>query len=91
VIGTNKKDAQETIDNLLADLESDRVPPTAADSAAVEAWLAECAPEHVTYPGWEAIDRAEQERGKPLGRPRVKFVRVDEMLEAARGKDPVAS
>jgi hypothetical protein len=23
--------------------------------------------------------------GKPLGRPRVKFVRVEEMLDAARG------
>jgi ferredoxin--NADP+ reductase len=39
----------------------------------------------VTFEGWQAIDVSEQERGKPLGRPRVKFVRVDEMLEAARG------
>ena len=62
----------------------------AADRAAVESWLAERVPEHVTYAGWEAIDRAEQERGKPLGRPRVKFVRIDEMLEAARSGDPVA-
>ena len=36
VIGTNKKDAQETIDNLLADLEAGRLPSAAADSAAVE-------------------------------------------------------
>jgi ferredoxin--NADP+ reductase len=91
VIGTNKKDAQETIDNLLADLEAGSLPPAAADSAAVESWLAERVPEHVTYSGWEAIDRAEQERGKPLGRPRVKFVRIEEMLEAARSGDPVAS
>jgi ferredoxin--NADP+ reductase len=47
--------------------------------------LEERAPEHVTFEGWQAIDVAERERGKPLGRPRVKFVRVDEMLEAARG------
>jgi ferredoxin--NADP+ reductase len=39
----------------------------------------------VTFVGWQAIDAVEQERGKPLGRPRVKFVRVDEMLDAARG------
>jgi ferredoxin--NADP+ reductase len=90
VIGTNKKDAQETVDNLLSDLEAGRVPDTAADAPAVESWLAERAPEHVTYPGWQAIDRAEQERGKPLGRPRVKFVRIEEMLEAARSGDPVA-
>jgi ferredoxin--NADP+ reductase len=47
--------------------------------------LEERAPDHVTFEGWQAIDAAEQERGKPLGRPRVKFVRVDEMLDAARG------
>jgi ferredoxin/flavodoxin---NADP+ reductase len=90
VIGTNKKDAQETVANLLADLHAGRIPPEAADPAAVESWLAERIPDHVTYSGWEAIDRAEQERGKPLGRPRVKFVRTDEMLEAARSGEPVA-
>ena len=56
----------------------------------MESWLAERIPDHVTYSGWEAIDRAEQERGKPLGRPRVKFVRTDEMLEAAGSGEPVA-
>jgi ferredoxin/flavodoxin---NADP+ reductase len=91
VIGTNKKDAQETIDNLLADLEAGRLPAEAADSAAVESWLVERVPEHVAYSGWEAIDRAEQERGRPLGRPRVKFVRIEDMIEAARSGDPVAS
>jgi ferredoxin--NADP+ reductase len=90
VIGTNKKDAQETVDHLLADLDAGRLPSDAADAGAVEAWLAQRAPEHVTYEGWTAIDRAECERGKPLGRPRVKFCRIDEMLEAARSGDPVA-
>ena len=60
------------------------------DADRVESWLAERVPEHVTYAGWEAIDRAECERGKPLGRPRVKFCRVEEMLEVARSGDPVA-
>jgi ferredoxin/flavodoxin---NADP+ reductase len=91
VIGTNKKDAQETVDNVLADLQAGRLDSEAADPAAVESWLVERAPEHVTYSGWEAIDRAEQERGKPLGRPRVKFVSIEEMLEAARSGHPVAS
>ena len=89
VIGTNKKDAQETVSNLLADLDAGRVPTQASDASAVEAWLAERLPEHVTYSGWEAIDRVEQERGRPLGRPRVKFVRTEEMLEAARSGVPV--
>ena len=90
MIGTNKKDAQETVDNLLADLDGGPRPRRRpADAAAVEELLAERVPEHVTYSGWEAIDRAEQERGEPLGRPRVKFVRIDEMLEAARSGVPV--
>ena len=37
-----------------------------------------------------SIDRAEQERGRPHGRPRVKFTSVDEMLEAARNPTSVS-
>jgi ferredoxin--NADP+ reductase len=87
VIGTNKKDAQETVDNLVEDAVAERLPAPegAADRASIMRLLEERAPDHVTFQGWQAIDVAEQERGKPLGRPRVKFVRVDEMLEAARG------
>jgi ferredoxin/flavodoxin---NADP+ reductase len=85
VIGTNKKDAQETVDNLVEDASADRLPaPAIADPAAIVQLLEERAPDHVTFSGWEAIDDAERGRGKPLGRPRVKFVRVDEMLDAAR-------
>jgi ferredoxin--NADP+ reductase len=86
VIGTNKKDAQETVDNLLADLGADAVPdpPLASDREAIEELLSERCPDHVTFEGWQLIDQAEQERGRPLGRPRVKFCRVDEMVEASR-------
>jgi ferredoxin--NADP+ reductase len=86
VIGTNKKDAQETVDNLVADAKAGRLPVSelASDRSAIVDLLAERAPDFVSYPGWEAIDRAERELGKPLGRPRVKFVRIDEMIEAAR-------
>jgi ferredoxin--NADP+ reductase len=34
----------------------------------------------VTWGGWEAIDEHERARGAPTGRPRVKLVRVPEML-----------
>jgi ferredoxin/flavodoxin---NADP+ reductase len=90
VIGTNKKDAQETVDNLIEDAQTGRVPSPdlAEDRSAIVELLAERAPDAVTYAGWEAIDRAERDRGEPLGRPRVKFVRIDEMLEAARAGVP---
>jgi ferredoxin/flavodoxin---NADP+ reductase len=92
VIGTNKKDAQETVDGLVEDAKAGRVPspPLAGERLAIVDLLAERAPDAVSYQGWEAIDRAEQERGKPLGRPRVKFVRIDEMLDAARANAAVS-
>jgi ferredoxin/flavodoxin---NADP+ reductase len=92
VIGTNKKDAQETVDNLVEDAKAGRVPSPklAADRTAIVELLAERAPDAVSYQGWEAIDRAERERGEPLGRPRRKFVRVEEMVEAARAGAPVS-
>ncbi len=86
VIGTNKRDAQETIDRLVEDLHEGRLPEPPADGSqeAVEALLTERAPEHVTYSGWELIDAVEKAAGEPLGRPRVKLTRVAEMLEAAK-------
>jgi ferredoxin--NADP+ reductase len=92
VIGTNKKDAQDTVERLFEDLEAANVPePSQPDPEAVDALLRERRPDHITYHGWEAIDRAEVERGKPHGRPRVKFCRIDEMVEvASREADPVA-
>jgi len=91
VIGTNKKDAQETVDNLIADVGSGHLlEPESPDPAAVESLLLEREVQFVSFPAWQAIDRAEVSRGEPHGRPRVKFCSIDEMLEAARDADPVA-
>jgi ferredoxin--NADP+ reductase len=86
VIGTNKKDAQETVDKLFADLEAGNVPEAelAGDRGAIESLLNERQPDHVTFDGWRSIDAAEVEAGKPHGRPRVKFCRVDELVEASK-------
>jgi ferredoxin/flavodoxin---NADP+ reductase len=88
VIGTNKKDAQETVDNLFADLEAGKLPEAelAGDRGSIEALLSERKPDHVTFEGWQAIDAAEVEAGKPHGRPRVKLCRVDELVEASKAK-----
>ncbi|HEX2129561.1 MAG TPA: FAD-dependent oxidoreductase [Solirubrobacterales bacterium] len=83
VIGTNKKDAQDTVDSLLEDLEAGRIPDRDGAEAPIEELLAERS-DHVTYVGWQAIDAAEVAAGEPHGRPRVKFCSVDEMLEAAK-------
>jgi ferredoxin--NADP+ reductase len=86
IIGTNKKDSQETVSSLLEDAAAGRLPePPVADPEAIEELLAERAPDHVRLDGWRAIDAAEQAAGEPHGRPRVKLTRRDELLEVARG------
>ena len=84
VIGTNKKDAQETVDAILADLgDGAGHAPEDPDAGSVERLLRERQPELVTYAGWEAIDRHEQALGAPQQRPRVKLTRIEEMLRVA--------
>lgn len=81
VIGTNKKCALETVQHLLADAAAGTLlEPERPEAAAVEELLAERGVRYVSFEDWQAIDRAEVGRGEPQGRPRVKFVRVEEML-----------
>ncbi|HET7507472.1 MAG TPA: FAD-dependent oxidoreductase [Solirubrobacterales bacterium] len=90
VIGTNKKDALETVQHLLADVEEQKLlSPEKPDPTAVEDLLRERNVRYVSFEDWQAIDQAEVGRGEPHGRPRVKFVRVEEMLETLG--EPAAS
>ena len=84
VIGTNKKDAADTVAALFEDLEAGKIPAREPLEPSITDLLDERGGDHVTYMGWQAIDRAEQAAGEPHGRPRVKFCRVHEMVEAAR-------
>jgi ferredoxin/flavodoxin---NADP+ reductase len=91
IIGTNKRDAQETVDRLLEDVDAGRLlEPADPDRDSLDALLAERAPDHVTYAGWEAIDRAERSAGEPHGRPRVKLCSFEELLDAAREATPAS-
>jgi ferredoxin--NADP+ reductase len=83
VIGTNKKDATETVELLLADARAGLIEPHSV-AGAVDDLLAERGADVVMYAGWEAIDALERSRGEPLGRPRVKLATWDELLEASR-------
>jgi ferredoxin--NADP+ reductase len=89
VIGTNKKDAQETVDAIFADAApggNGLNEPALPDADAVERLLRERQPELVTYDGWTSIDRHERSLGESTGRPRVKLTRIEEMLRVA-GED----
>ncbi len=94
VIGTNKKDAQETVDAILADASPDGRglnTPASKDDRAVEQLLRERQPELVTYDGWVSIDRHERSLGEASGRPRVKLTRIEQMLRVAGDDGPTGS
>jgi len=91
IIGTNKKDSQDTVDHLLQDQAAGKIPsPAVEDPDAILTLLAERAPDHITYTHWEAIDEHERSLGEPHGRPRVKLVRHEHLHEVARGADALA-
>jgi len=89
VIGTNKKDATETVDLLLEDARAGRLASGQADGT-IDALLASRGVEVVTYAGWEAIDALERARGEEQGRPRVKLCTWDELLAASRRETSTA-
>lgn len=83
VIGTNKPDALETVQAMLEDIGQERyLNPTQPDTQAAGTYIRHQQPDVVTYEKWLTLNRIEVSKGKPLGRPRVKFTRVDEMLAA---------
>jgi ferredoxin--NADP+ reductase len=87
VIGTNKKDAMETVALLLEDAAAGLL--SEPGDGKLEELLAERGVEPVLYSGWEAIDLAERSAGEGYGRPRVKLLTWDELLAAARATSRV--
>jgi ferredoxin--NADP+ reductase len=84
ILGTNKRDAQETVRCLAEDLRANALPqPPQASREAVDALLAERKPGLVAVDGWRAIAAQEVERGRAEQRPRVKLASRDELLAAA--------
>jgi ferredoxin--NADP+ reductase len=90
VIGTNKKDASETVAAMLEDVASGRLAGSGHTAAEIDDLLAERGIEVVTQAGWQAIDAVERSRGEPAGRPRVKLGSWDELLAVARSAAPGA-
>jgi ferredoxin--NADP+ reductase len=84
VIGTNKKDATETVALLLEDAAAGRLAAKPdATAAGVDSLLAERGVHVVEYAGWTAIDETERAAGEKSGRPRVKLCSWADLLAAA--------
>ena len=83
IIGTNKKDANETVALLLEDAAAGKLSRT--DDRDLADVLAERGAAPVVYAGWEEIDRLEKQAGEPHGRPRIKLATWAELLSASGG------
>ena len=86
VIGTNKKDSQDTVDTLLSELSGADLADVDADySEKLVEWLLERQPKLITDDHWKLIDEHERSAGQPRGRPRVKLTSVADLLRIAHG------
>ena len=81
VIGTNKKDATETVELLLEDAREGKLTSQGGDLALL---LRQKGIEFVEHTGWRAIDEFERAEGEPLGRPRVKLRTWRDLLTHGR-------
>ncbi|MGQ4809368.1 NADPH-ferredoxin reductase FprA [Candidatus Entotheonellaceae bacterium PAL068K] len=89
VIGTNKPDALETVQCMIEDVGKGMVLcPAHPDAAAAEKRIRERQPAYVSHANWLRLNALEVARGKAVGRPRVKFTRVEEMLAALQESTP---
>jgi ferredoxin/flavodoxin---NADP+ reductase len=84
VIGTNKKDSQDTVDKILEDAAAGRLGQPVADD--IEEMIAAHCPNAVTWEGWQAINAVEVAAGEASapGRPRVKLTDWAALREAAK-------
>jgi ferredoxin--NADP+ reductase len=86
VIGSNKKDSQDTVDTLIDDLGKAGLADVGADYAdELVEWLVSRQPRLVTDDHWQLIDEHERSVGEPHGRPRVKLTTVADLLRIGHG------
>ncbi len=82
VIGTNKPDALETVETMLADAKAGSLlSPTHSTAESARSMVASRQPNYVSYEDWQRIDNFERERGAASGRPRIKITSVSDALD----------
>ncbi|MGH9460886.1 MAG: FAD-dependent oxidoreductase [Vicinamibacteria bacterium] len=83
VIGTNKPDALETVECMVEDLGKGlTLHPSETRASAVESFIRNRKPSHVSWRDWQRLDEIEVTKGNKEGRPRVKFTTVEDMQAA---------
>jgi ferredoxin--NADP+ reductase len=83
IIGTNRPDSVDTVNKMIEDVPTlPALDPANATPESVEQLVRSRQPEYVSYSDWQLLDKMEQENGAAQGRPRIKFSRIADMLEA---------
>ncbi|GGL06041.1 FAD/NAD(P)-binding protein [Deinococcus radiotolerans] len=81
VVGTNRKDATDTVAHLLADAKEGKLPGAAHPTReALDALLVGKGVQVYTFHDWQVLDAHELAEGKAQGRPRAKVVHRELML-----------
>ncbi|HEY7244983.1 MAG TPA: FAD-dependent oxidoreductase [Xanthobacteraceae bacterium] len=80
LIGTNRADSVETVASIFEDILSLEPGPKPGANALRDALGR--SPRIVSYKDWQTIDLSERQRGQQRGKPREKFTRVADMIEA---------
>jgi ferredoxin--NADP+ reductase len=83
VIGTNKPDAAQTVQCMMEDLAAGRtLDPEEPDAAAALRTIRSRQSRCFSWADWLKLNELEVANGRAVGRPRVKFTRVEDMLAA---------
>ncbi|ALW88454.1 FAD-dependent oxidoreductase [Deinococcus actinosclerus] len=86
VVGTNRKDATDTVAHLLADAKDGKLPGAAHPTReAVDALLRGKGVQVYSFHDWQVLDAHELAEGQAQGRPRAKVVRRELMLGHRKG------
>ncbi|MFE5704911.1 hypothetical protein [Rhodococcus koreensis] len=83
IIGTNKKCARETVQNLLQDVRGGHLSNAALNPDGVMREVQRRKADAVLLSGWLSIDQTEKTAGHLQGRPRIKITNRADMLKAA--------
>ena len=87
IIGTNKPDAQETVEMLVEDLRAGRMRKEVLSPEVFNRFLSQRQGEVVSFDDWKFLYSREVAKGEELGRPLLKFARVENMLRVLRHRD----
>jgi ferredoxin--NADP+ reductase len=82
VIGTNKRDAQETVDCMLADAQAGQTLGGHCDASETLTLIACRQPRYFTFADWQQLDALERAAGPARNAPRIKVTSIESMLAA---------